>query len=255
MSDWTSLKRRSQFESHSGTQCSAASPGPVGIKKFEIDVNLRSNQFPEIRKKSKQLYEMAMEAGDAFQKAKRFQRTYNKVQKALNDVSLKLDETGKLTMKFTKSTTADDLVTKAVVSKLADQMKGQMDKSSSLFTSDRGKAAYGKFSLILSNAVTLLEIRKDIDNFDLVNEQMGKRRKEATQKKIKFCLAAIAAARVGTTETPRYTNVYIQLWKDYKNYDAKMEAWYTYVTIEEKLAGTYRIDPEQKLTNPPDFLQ
>lgn len=247
MSGRASFHRPSQFSSHTGTQCSATSPGPIGIPLFEIDVELRADEFPHIAKRNAELHRLAIRSGKELSRVRDFKKTYAKVQKVLSDVSLKLDETGKLTMAFTKPKTASELVSDAVVAKLADEMKSKMNKGSDLFTSERGKAQFNKFNVVLSQLVILLEIRKGIDSRELVAQQWSKRRNEAMSKKVKFCLAAIAANRLGTSKTTQYTDLYISLWKKYEDFESKLNAWLRYVELEDRLAGTYRVVPEKKM--------
>jgi len=247
MSDRSSFLRPSQFTSHTGTQCTASKPGPIGVSVFKIDIELRSDLYPNIAKHNTELHRLAVLSGQNYSSVNRFKKTYAKVQTVISDVSLKLDETGKITMTFTNPKTADELVTSAVASKLADELKGKMNKGGDLFSSAKGKAQFTKFNLVLSQMVILLEIRKDIDSRELVAQQWGRRRGEAMKKKVKFCLAAIAANRLGTTKTTQYTDVYISLWKKYEDFESKLHTWLKYVELEDKLAGTYRAVPEKKL--------
>jgi len=247
MSDRESFGRPTQFAYHKGVQCSAASPGTTGLSFFDIRAELDFTRFPNIRKQNTRLYELAIQAGKDFQNAKSFERTYGKVQTALTDVSLKLDESGKMVIEFTKPSTAEGLIAKAISDTLVDQMKGALDKGSDLFSSGKAQANFAKLNVILSHLSRLLEIRKDIDNKNLVEQQWSGRRQEATQKKVNFCLAAIAASRLGQRHTTQFTDVYIALWKKYQDYEKKLKAWYTFVTMEEKLAGTYQAVPEKKM--------
>ncbi|MEP1446626.1 MAG: hypothetical protein ABJK37_11005 [Paraglaciecola sp.] len=219
--------------------CSAGALEPLTISMYEIPKGDGPNEFPNIYRKQPALHQLAVQRAREYHGLRKFKSVYGKVQRALPDIILSLDETGKLAMRFTKPSSAYELITKAVADKLVDHMKGRLNRSKDLFSSQSASAKWLRFNAVLSSLSTLLKIRQDIDARNLVNEQYGARRREATNKKVRFCLAAIAANRIGTSQTVQYTNLYIKLWKDYEEFEKKLEEYLKWVTVEQKLSGSY----------------
>jgi len=188
----------------------------------------------------------------AYIKVKKFSKTYAKIILASSDVLLGLDERGKISMKFTQPKSTATLITDFVAARVLDKLKGEtldaaMEQIWMKHVNVEDKVIeinrFKFFGLILSHVVFLHQIYKDIDAKDLVNHQFGKRRKEAREKKILFCISAIAASRAQSILSQQFTNLKISIWKDFYDFEKKNAAWLKWETMEQKLAGTYHAEP------------
>ncbi len=267
MSEQMSFKRLRQFGALTPQQCSVSpgarrvlplpyvNPGP-SMPVLSLNKGFIVDQFPHIKRHDEALYRLAILAGSDFKKAKRFEKTYGLVIRMLNDVSLHLDEQGKLAIAFTQPKSIGKLLTGAIVDKLAGEIKGKglMDTidniSGGKLLSETQKSRLAKFNVVLASIASLLEIYKDIDHKELVQQQAGKRKDEARKKKVKFCLAAIAATRLGTAKTTQFTNLYISLYEKFVSFESTLSVWGAFVAFESKLAGTFQTVPQRQFRLP-----
>lgn len=201
--------------------------------------------FPHIRERKPHLYEQALADHQAYEKVKMFRRTYQGIVIARASVSLKLDERDKLVMEFTDPASLSAMIKDAVVDKVSSEVLDRaVDKLKTKIMTKRAISRLAKFNAVLEYAIMLFEIKKDIDNKNLVIQQKGSRKREAEERKLRFCTLAIAVARLGSPNHPRVWEVSQYFLHQFKKFEAKQTALFKWRALEERLAGTYQSGPE-----------
>jgi len=216
----------------SGVRCYSKTPGPLGISGW-VQKNkpnpkfLTFDPFPYIHGRhggQSFLYREAIRDFRSFQRIEtEFGENYKLIIILQSEATMKLDETGKLTMGFG---------TLRRTGKSLNKFESNILKTVNVL--DRAPPLLSKgLTAIVGNIETLLKIQKDIDERDLIIHQAGKRKSEADKKKLIFSMRTLAASQASFS----YAKRYIYLRKKFLEYERKRHVLSPWIAMEQKLSG------------------